>query len=112
MPQVDPWLTLIVAAAIAHTGWEVIREAVPVLVDQRAEDAERIRALAEEHDEVVSAYHIRSRGRPGEVYAELTIAVDPALDVVRSHAVADAVERTLTGHLGALQVVVHVEPAR
>jgi cation diffusion facilitator family transporter len=111
-PQVDPWLTLVVAVAIAHTGWEVVREAVPVLVDQRAEDAERIRTLVEEHDEVVSAYHIRSRGRPGEVYAELTISVDPALDVVRSHAVADAVERALTKHLGALQVVVHVEPAR
>jgi cation diffusion facilitator family transporter len=110
-PAVDPWVTLVVALAIAHTGWEVVRDAVPVLVDERAEDADRIRALAEEEPDVVAAYHIRSRGRPGEVYAELTISVDPAMDVVRSHAVADAVERALTRHLGALEVVVHVEPA-
>lgn len=110
-PAVDPWLTIAVAGAIAWTGWEVLRETVPVLVDERAADPERIRALAETHAEVVSAYHIRSRGRPGGVYAELTIAVDPTLDVVRSHAVADAVERDVTRDLGALEVVVHVEPA-
>lgn len=112
VPSVDPWLTLAVAVAIAHTGWEVLRETVPVLVDERAVDPERIRALAEREEAVVAAYHIRSRGRPGEVLAELTISVHPGLDVVASHAVADAVERCVTRELGALQVVVHVEPAQ
>ncbi len=110
--QADPWITLVVAALIAHTGWHIIRESVPVLMDERAVDPERIQRIAEGHAGVHAAYGIRSRGRPGEIFAELTISVDPELDVTRSHAIADAVEERVAQALVAREVVVHVEPAR
>lgn len=108
---VDPWLTLVVAGAIAWTGWKIVRESVPILVDERAVDPDRIRSVAEENPGVVSCYGIRSRGREGAVFAELTIAVDADLDVARSHAIADDVETRVVDALGARDVVVHVEPA-
>jgi cation diffusion facilitator family transporter len=108
---IDPWLTLVVATAIAWTGWQIVRESVPVLVDERAVHPDRIRTVAEAIPDVVSCYGIRSRGRPGEVFAELTIAVDPALDVVRSHDITDEIEGLLRHSLGAREVVIHVEPA-
>lgn len=111
MPWADPWITLAVAAAIAWTGWRIVRESVPELVDERAADPERIRALAEEVEGVRAAYGIRSRGRTGEVFSELTIAVSSAMDVETSHTIADRVEERLGRELGAREVVVHVEPA-
>lgn len=108
---IDPFLTLLVAGIIAHTGWQIVRRTVPVLVDERAVDPARIQRLAEEHHGVVSSYGIRSRGRAGAVFAELTIAVDAGLDVQRSHDIADEVERRVAEALGAREVVVHVEPA-
>lgn len=108
---VDPWLTLVVAGAIAWTGWKIVRESVPILVDERAVDPDRIRSVAEENPGVVSCYGIRSRGPEGAVFAELTIAVDADLDVARSHAIADDVETRVVDALGARDVVVHVEPA-
>lgn len=110
-PQADPWITLLVAALVARTGWQIIRESVPVLVDERAVDAARIRTIAEDHPDVRAAYGIRSRGRPGEIFAELTIALDPELDVLRSHRIADEVEARVGATLVAREVVVHVEPA-
>lgn len=110
-PGYDPWITLGVAIIIAHTGWSILRETVPVLVDQRAVDPARIQRLAEGVGDVASAYRIRSRGRPGEIFAELTIAVPGILDVTRAHDIADEVERRLCAELGAREVVVHVEPA-
>ena len=110
-PAADPWITLLVAAVIAHTGWQIVRDAVPVLVDERAVEAARIRTLAEDHPGVHAAYGIRSRGRPGEIFAELTISLDPGLDVLRSHAIADEVEARVAEALAAREVVVHVEPA-
>lgn len=108
---VDPWLTLVVAGAIAWTGWSIVRESVPILVDERAVHPDRIRDVAEENPGVVSCYGIRSRGREGAVFAELTISVDAALDVARSHAIADDVEVRIAHDLKAREVVVHVEPA-
>lgn len=110
-PEADPWIALLVAALVARTGWQILQESVPVLVDERAVDAARIRSIAENHPDVHGAYGIRSRGRPGEVFAELTIALDPELDVLRSHAIADEVEARVASVLEAREVVVHVEPA-
>ena len=110
-PEVDPWITMAVAVIIAHTGWSILRETVPVLVDERAVDPARIQGVAESVDLVRSAYGIRSRGRPGEMFAELTIALPADLDVKRSHEIADEVERRVGTELGAREVVVHVEPA-
>ena len=108
---VDPWITIAVAVIIARTGLAIVRETVPVLVNERAVDPTRIQRLAEAVPQVDAAYQIRSRGRPGQMFAELTIAVAPELDVTRSHQVADEVERRVSNELGASEVVVHVEPA-
>lgn len=110
-PLADPAATVLVACVIAYTGWRIVLETVPVLVDERAVDPRRIETLARGVDGVRSVYAVRSRGRRGEVFAELTIAVDPKLDVAASHEIADAVEVRLAQALGAREVVVHVEPA-
>ena len=110
-PEADPWITLGVAAVVARTGWEILQETVPVLVDRRAVEARRIQRLAQETEGVFACYRVRSRGRPGEAFAELVIAVDPELDVARSHRIADEVEDRVAEALGARDVVVHVEPA-
>lgn len=109
-PLADPVATILVALLIAHTGWEIIRETVPVLVDSRAVEPGRIEGLACQVEGVRAAYGIRSRGRRGERFAELTIAVDASLDVATSHAIADEVERRVARSVGAREVVVHVEP--
>lgn len=109
-PIADPVATILVASIIALTGWQIVRETVPVLVDSRAVDPGRIETLAMTVDGVRSAYGIRSRGRRGERFAELTIAVDRDLDVQRAHEIADEAERRIAEALGARKVVVHVEP--
>ena len=59
---------------------------------------------------VLDCFSVRSRGREGEVFAELTITVLPTLNVEEAHVIADAVEHRIAAELGARDVVVHVEP--
>lgn len=106
----DAWLAILVAAVIAHSGFQILKSTVPVLVDRRALEAEEIRALAEATPGVLGADEIRSRGRPGEAFAELTIHVDPSKDVEAAHRIADRVEKLLEREAGFSGVVVHVEP--
>ena len=109
--QGDAWLALVVVVLIAYSGYQILRDTVPILVDRRAVHPDRIRALVTREDGVRHASGIRSRGRPGEAFAELTIHVDPAAGVREAHEVADRVERLLEEEGGFSGVTVHVEPA-
>ncbi|HKK27760.1 MAG TPA: cation diffusion facilitator family transporter [Gemmatimonadota bacterium] len=106
----DAWLGLLVVGVIIHSGWQILRETVPVLVDRRAIDPAWIREMVAEDPGVRRAVEIRSRGRPGEAFAELTIHVDPESGVREAHEVADRIERLLEREGGFSAVTVHIEP--
>ena len=108
--QGDAWLALLVAGVIAWSGWQILRETVPVLVDRRALDPERIRDFVTDRPDVREATEIRSRGRSGEAFAELTIRVDSDKNVRDAHGIAHRVEEALKARGGFRDVVVHVEP--
>ncbi|MDX1578697.1 MAG: cation diffusion facilitator family transporter [Gemmatimonadota bacterium] len=106
----DAALALVVAAVVAWSGFQIFRDTIPVLVDERATDPARIRAFAREIPGVHRTSQIRSRGRTGEGFAELTIHVSGEESVVSAHEIADAVERRIAVEMGFRDVTVHVEP--
>jgi len=106
----DPALGLIVAVLVGRAGYQILRRAIPSLVDERAFDQTTIQQEAEGVDGVVSAYAIRSRLAGDRRFAELTIAVDGGADVASAHRIADQVEERLKNSLHLDEVTVHVEP--
>ncbi|NIN71368.1 MAG: cation diffusion facilitator family transporter [Gemmatimonadetes bacterium] len=109
--QADAVLAVLVAVVVAHSGYQILRRTVPVLVDQAAVDASRVSEVASAVEGVESVWGVRSRGRPGEGFAELTVRVHPATHVRQAHAIADEVERRVAAELNLEDVVVHVEPS-
>ncbi len=107
----DAVLGIGVSIVIAHSGIQILRHTVPVLVDRRATDPHKLRSVVQQMPGVIDATEIRSRGPRGEAFAELTILVDPASSLGEAHAIADGVERRLEETAGFSGVVVHVEPA-
>jgi len=109
---IDAPLAIVVALLIARNGFAILKESVPVLVDQRAVDASRIRELVGAVPRVTDVRVVRSRGTAsGLLFAEVTIGVAAATTVADAHAIADAVEARIRQALGAAEVTVHVEPA-
>lgn len=106
----DPLFTLLVAAVIARAGWLILKSTVPLLVDERAVTEDTICRIALQTAGVLGCMDVRSRGREGAMFAELTITVLGTLDVESGHRIADEVERRIAAALGAREVVVHVEP--
>jgi cation diffusion facilitator family transporter len=106
----DPTLALGVAVLVGRAGYQILRRAIPSLVDERAFDKATIQRQAEGVHGVVSAYAIRSRHAGDRRFAELTIAVDGAADVASAHRIADQVEERLRDSLQLDEVTVHVEP--
>jgi cation diffusion facilitator family transporter len=106
----DPALALVVAVLVGRAGYQILRRAIPSLVDERAFDQTTIQREAEGVAGVVSAYAIRSRRAGDRRFAELTIAVDGGADVASAHRIADQVEGRLRDSLQLDEVTVHVEP--
>lgn len=107
----DAVLAIMVAVVVARTGLQILQSAVPVLVDRRAVDPEHVTRVASSVEGVLSVTEIRSRGRPGDGFAELTVRVPPSIEVRQAHMIADEVERRVASELGLRNVVVHVEPS-
>jgi cation diffusion facilitator family transporter len=110
-PALDAPLAIVVALIIAWTGYGILRETVPILVDQRGADPEELRATIAAIDGVRDVRGIRSRQTAsGTLFAEVTIGVDEGMSVVDAHRLADAVESGIASRYGAAEVTVHVEP--
>jgi len=109
--RIDGGLAILVGLIIAWTGYQILRMSIPVLVDQRALEAEQIRSVAQSVPGVLQVRNVRSRGTGSHSFAEVTIAVSERASVAEAHALADAVEQAVARRLGGGQVTVHVEPA-
>jgi cation diffusion facilitator family transporter len=108
----DAPIAIAVALLLARNGYQILRGSLPVLVDQRAVDAEDIRRIVLSLPRVRDVRSIRSRSTPsGLLFAEVTIGVDADTSVADAHAIADAVEARIAEHIGAAEVTVHVEPS-
>lgn len=109
--RVDGVLAIVVATIIAWTGWQILRMSIPILVDQRALEAQHIRDVVAGVPGVLEVRDIRSRAAGGNSFAEITIAVSGIASVNEAHLLADAVEEAVARRLGGAKVTVHVEPA-
>ena len=102
---------LFVVALVLRVAWQLLRRNTAVLLDAAAVDAERIRALALQHDAVCGCHRIRSRGPAEAAHVDLHLVVrgDPRLST--AHAVGHDVEANICSALpGVLEVTVHLEP--
>jgi cation diffusion facilitator family transporter len=111
-PWLDAVLAIGVALIIARSGMQILRESIPVLVDERAIDAGELRAVVIGVPEVRDVRNVRSRfTASGQLFAEVTIAVAGHASVDQAHRLADAVEAAIEREFGTSQVTVHIEPA-
>jgi cation diffusion facilitator family transporter len=108
------WLDVVLAFPVAvlvfWSGWTVLKENLPWLVDQMAIAPEVIHAIAVSVPGVVNCHEIASRGLIGrQVFIEMHLIVD-AQDVETAHRITEEVERRLEERFSPVRILIHVEP--
>jgi divalent metal cation (Fe/Co/Zn/Cd) transporter len=111
-PKADPILAAFVALMIARVGVDILRETLPVLVDQAAFDPGKIAGVVEEVGGIESFHRVRSRGATGSAAIDLHVRVSPEKTVQEANAISDEVRRRLLALDGVSDVTVHVEAQR
>ena len=108
------WMDLVLAFPVAllvfWSGWSVLKENLPWLVDQMAIAPEAIHAIATSIPGVINCYAIASRGVLGrQVFIEMHLIVD-ASDVETAHHITEEVESRLEERFRPVRILIHVEP--
>ncbi len=108
----DPVLGVVVALLIAWSGYRILRDSIPILVDARAVEKGRLAGIVSSIPGVLGVRSARSRRTAsGHLFTEVTILVDGQTTVTSAHEFTDEVERAIERELGAAESLVHVEPA-
>jgi len=108
------WLDLVLALPVAvlvfRSGWEVLQENLPWLVDEMAVAPEAIHDTVMEIPGVINCHDIASRGSIGrQVFVEMHLIVE-ARDVKTAHEITEKVEDRLEERFAPIRVVIHIEP--
>lgn len=111
-PQADPIAAAFVAVVIAKIGVDVLRETVPVLVDQATVDPRKIAAVVAQVGGVQSFHRVRSRGAQGSAAVDLHVRISPEKTVLEADAIAAEIRRRLLELEGINDVTVHLEAQR
>jgi cation diffusion facilitator family transporter len=110
--RADALLGMVVALIIAWSGYQILRDSIPILVDARAVDAAHLASIVGSIPGVIAVRSARSRRTAsGHLFAEVTILVDGSTSVADAHDFTDEVERAISRELGTAEAIVHVEPA-
>ncbi len=108
------WLDLVLAFPVAllvfWSGWSVLKENLPWLVDEMAIAPEAIYDIALSVPGVLNCHDIASRGVLGrQVFIEMHLIVDSP-DVETAHHITEEVEKRLEERFSPVRILIHVEP--
>jgi len=106
----DLALSFPVALMVFGSGWSVLKQNLPSLVDEMAIAPEAIYEVAMQVPGVLNCHDIASRGVVGrQSFIEMHLVVEPR-DVQTAHEVTEEVEARLAEKYSPVRVMIHVEP--
>jgi cation diffusion facilitator family transporter len=106
----DVVLSFPVALLVFRSGWSVLHDNLPWLVDEMAIAPEAIYDTVMATPGVINCHSIASRGIVGrQIFIEMHLIVN-ASDVKIAHDITEAVETQLEDRFGPARVLIHVEP--
>lgn len=107
---IDVALAVPVAGAVLWSGWAVLKQNLPWLVDASAIAPEAVQSLALGVPGVLDCHEVRSRGLIGrQVFVEMHLVTN-SRDVERAHRITEEIERRLSERYGPVHATIHVEP--
>ena len=107
---VDQLCALGVAGLILYLAYGLYKRTLPVLLDERAIDPDKLRAVAGEVEGVLSISRVRSRWVGSSRAADLVIEVDARLSTEAAHEIADRLENLLAERFDIHDISIHIEP--
>ncbi len=110
--QGDGLVAVIVGIIIIFTAIKIFTEATHILTDGiKTETIEEITKIVANIDGVIEIKEIRGRSHGLIHFIDVTVTVNPELNVTQSHDITVKIEKALQNKFFACETLVHLEPA-
>ncbi len=109
---IDPIFAIAIALYILYSAWNIVREAVDLLMDHELPDEERqkIRAVIMNHPDAIGLHDLRTRRSGSTVFIQLHLELDETLSLKQAHAIADELEHKVGALFDEAEVIIHEDP--
>ncbi|MDF1588045.1 MAG: cation diffusion facilitator family transporter [Gammaproteobacteria bacterium] len=110
----DALFAIGIAIFILYSAWEIIQEAINLLMDHELPDEQReqIRQIVLQHPETLGFHDLRTRRSGNIVFIQLHLELDARLTLSVAHAIADQVEKQLETLFPEAEVIIHEDPVQ
>ncbi len=104
---------LFVAAIIGYSAAQIMRSSFDHLMDREFadDDRSRIKAVVQRHPDVRAIHDLRTRSSGSASFIQFHIELDPAITLMRAHAISDEVEDEVRQAFPDADVIIHQDPA-
>ena len=113
-PILDPIASLVICLFIAKAAYDIFRDAVNKIVDERADEETEnaLRTCALSHPGVKGVDLLNTRKFGSRLYVEMEIAVDGEMTLTAAHAIAEGVHNEIEQRFPKVKhIMIHVNPA-
>nr|WP_209051952.1 MULTISPECIES: cation diffusion facilitator family transporter [Staphylococcus] len=111
VPMLDTIAAIIIGLLIMKTSIDIFKETAITLTDGYDEDAlDEIYTIISQINGIYEIRDIKARSHGVMSFIDVTISVNPQLNVIESHEISDRIETELQQHLGEVETIVHIEP--
>lgn len=109
--QADFIAALIVGFIIIYTAINIFKEATHILTDGiDVNTIEEVTNIVKDIKDVSKVKEVRGRSHGLMHFIDVTVTVNPNLNVVKSHEITVKIEKELQNHFFACDTLVHLEP--
>lgn len=108
----DPMLGTAIAIYILYNAWQIVRDALDMLMDRELpdEDRKRVREIALAHEEVESLHDMRTRRSGPTSFIQFHLVMNAELTLLKAHEVSDEVELELRRAFPDAEIMIHQDP--
>lgn len=107
----DPFLGLVIAAVIVRAGLEILKQTVPILVDEAWIVPEDVKELVMTTDKVRNFHSFRSRKVHDQAFLEMSISFDTD-SLAEAHDLSHLIEEEIIKKFGEAEITIHIEPSK
>ena len=101
-----------IAIFILYSAWQIVKEAIGLLMDHEIDDQERdkIRDIVLQHEQVLGYHDLRTRRSGTRVFVQLHLELDAEQTLASAHEIADTIEKTIAALFDDAEVLIHEDP--
>jgi len=110
-PWLDPLAGFIVGIIICWTAWNIFKEATHTLTDGiDVEQIKEIKKSVSKDQDVKKVTDVKGRIHGNQLLIDITILVNPQLNVEESHRITERIENHLQKNFNIRHAQIHIEP--